>query len=165
MDTDAIVKLTKAGAKGHVAASHQILLGPAVQREAIDAGKLHGYPDAVLIEENVNRGRVMVRGGRRFPHADAILEGLRLGPGEEDALRLFLTARADVVVSDDMDFLRRLRSIQVPLLTPAALLVDMVAEKAITREEGLQFLERLAPHIALEEYYVARITLGGKPHG
>jgi len=84
---------------------------------------------------------------------------LRLSPGEEDALRLYLTARADVVVSDDVAFLRKLRSLLVPAVTPAALLLDMVREKAIAREAGLRLLEQLAPHIADEEYFVARNSM------
>src|SRR3972149_722213 len=88
------------------------------------------------------------RAGRRLAQAESLLASIQLSPGEEDALRLYLTARADVVVSDDFDFLRKLRSLQVPMLTPAALLLDMVQEGALTKAEGLRLLEELSPHIA-----------------
>jgi len=159
MDTDAMVKLTKAGAKEPVSRAHEILLAPAVQREAIDQGKAGGHGDALLIEQNVWGGRVAVRAGRRLAQAESLLASMQLSPGEEDALRLYLTARADVVVSDDFDFLRKLRSLQVPMLTPAALLLDMVQEGALTKAEGLRLLEQLSPHIADEEYFVARSSM------
>ncbi len=159
MATDAMVKLTKAGATEPVSKAHEMILAPAVQREAIEQGKAGGHGDALLIEQNVRGGRVALRGGRRLAQAEVLVASMRLSPGEEDALRLYLTARADVVVSDDFDFLRKLRSLQVPMLTPAALLVDMVQEKALTKDAGLRLLQQLAPHIADEEYFVARTAM------
>jgi hypothetical protein len=156
MDTDAIVKLTKAGAKEPVSKTHEIVLAPAVQREAIDQGKAGGHADALLIERNVRGGRVSLREGRRLPQAEAILADLGLDPGEEDALRLYLTARAEIVVSDDGAFLRKLRSLRVPRLTPAGLLVNMVQDRSLSQAEGMRLLDQMAPMIADEEYYVAR---------
>jgi hypothetical protein len=152
MDTDAIVKLTKAGAKEVISKAHEIVLAPAVQREAIDQGKAGGHGDALLIERNVK--------GRRMPQAEAILADLRLAPGEEDALRLYLTARADVVVSDDGSFLKKLRSLRIPRLTPASLLVEMVRDRSLTQAEGLRLLDQLAPMIAEDEYYIAKNVIG-----
>jgi hypothetical protein len=160
MDTDAIVKLTKAGAKEVISKAHEIVLAPAVQREAIDQGKAGGHGDALLIERNVKGGRVATREGRRMPQAEAILADLRLAPGEEDALRLYLTARADVVVSDDGSFLKKLRSLRIPRLTPASLLVEMVRDRSLTQAEGLRLLDQLAPMIAEDEYYIAKNVIG-----
>jgi len=161
MDTDAIVKLTKAGAKEPVSRAHEIVLAPAVQREAIDQGREGGHGDALLIERKVRRGRVALRAGRAVPQAEAILADLHLGAGEEDALRLYLTARADIVVSDDLAFQHKLRSLQIPRFSSASLLLEMVQEKALPRSEGLLLLDRLAPHIANEEYYVVKQLMEG----
>ena len=160
MDTDAIVKLAKAGAKEPVSRAYEVLLAPAVQREAIEQGKAGGHADALLIERNLKSDRVKARTGRRVPRAEEILAGLRLSPGEEDALRLYLTARADAVVSDDFEFHRKLHALRIPRFTPALLLVDLVAEGSLRPEEGLRLLEQLAKHIAPEEYYVARNLMG-----
>jgi predicted nucleic acid-binding protein len=159
MDTDAIVKLTKAGAKEVVAAEHILLLSPEVAREAIDQGKLGGHADAVLIEENVRIGRVSPKAGRNVARGEAIIRALRLSGGEAGALRLYLTARADAVVTDDRTFVRAIRSVQVPTVSSSGVLLDLVERKQLGPEEGLRLLAALRPMISPESYFAARAAM------
>lgn len=156
MDTDAMVKLTKAGAKEQAAKAFTIILTPRVRQECVGQGKAAGHPDAVRIEENLRRGFLSAGRSRRSAKTEALLRTLRLSGGEADVLRLYQGGGADLVVSDDRRFLRIVEGLGVPFTTPSALLVALVRVGSATRAEGLALLESLAPFMSDEEYLEAR---------
>ena len=158
-DTDAIVKLTKAGAKEAVAEEHELLLSPEVVREAIEQGKIGGHADAVLIEENVRIGQVSPKSGRNLARGEAIIRALGLSGGEAGAFRLYITAGADAIVTDDRKFVRAMRSVHVPTVLPGGVLLDLVERKRLRRAEGLRLLEALRPMISPESYFGARSAM------
>lgn len=125
-----MIKLTKASAKEAVASAFTLVLAPAVQDECIKEGLAGGHADASLIGENLRSGRISPGHGRRIPRAEAMMRGLGISDGEADALRLYMSGRADAVVSDDHRFLQVLKGLEVPRTTPAALLARLVARKA-----------------------------------
>lgn len=151
-----MVKLTKAGAKEHVAKAFTIILAPQVRQECIDQGKAAGEADAIRIEENLRRGLVSAGRARRSTKTEALIRTLRLSGGESDVLRLFQAGDADLVVSDDRRFLRVVEGLDIPFTTPSALLVALVLRGSATRKEGLALLEKLAAFISDEEYLEAR---------
>jgi len=88
--------------------------------------------------------------------ADHILKGIRLGPGEQETLRLYFSEGADAIVSDDQKFLNWLDSHNVPYLTPAAVLVLLVERDILSRRRAKAALEKLRPYIRDEQYERAR---------
>ncbi len=156
LDTDALVKLVMAGAKEAVVGSFEVLIPASVHREAVEEG--HGHVDADLISANVGAGRIRVVSDLPERPEEAILpQG-----GERDAYRLFMHL-ADhepaALASDDHRFLRRLRGLGLAPLTPGAVLVLLADRGDANRHEALAFLERLRPHIRVEQYVLCQSAL------
>lgn len=157
MDADALIKLTKCGAKGNVVAIAEVSIPSPVKKETVDEAKARGYPDAVAIEENIQAGRLKVT------DLDAVSEPSQaeLFPtGGDQALFLaYHGGEWDAVVSDDSKLIRLLEAFGVPVLTPAALLVAMVKGGALTGTRVRGLLEALSPLVSAEEYATARLAL------
>ena len=109
MDADCLIKLTKAGAKSPVLSVLETSIPQAVRREAVDEGKKGNHPDAFIIEENINRGKLKsIKASRR---ADM---GFVAHKGEREVITLFLAGGYDAVASDDARFLRKLEIAGIP---------------------------------------------------
>jgi len=150
-DTDALIKLNKAGLLRLLVQRTEILVGHEVWHEAVDAGKAHGYPDAFEIERLVSplkRKRLHVPAQAR-----ALLQSRQLGAGEQEALKLYFSEGAEAIVSDDRGFLHLLEAHGLPYLTPTAILV-WLAEHRVLRplSRGYQALEKLKPYIRPGHY-------------
>jgi hypothetical protein len=83
-------------------------------------------------------------------------------------LALYTQGGYDGICSDDRRFLARLRTLGIPFLTPAVLLLVLVKRGSLTRQEGSARLQALAPYISADEYAVANLRLatlepGGQP--
>ena len=157
-----MIKLTKASAKEPVAEAFSLVMAPEVRRECVDQARAAGYADALRIGDNLRRGVVAAHEGRRVPRAESMIADLGLAGGEADTLRLFLTARADLIVSDDRRFTRLLDGLAVPFTTAAGLLVALADSRKASRAECLRLLERMAPLISEEEFLVVSALIGGR---
>jgi hypothetical protein len=156
LDTDALLKLVRAGAKEAMASAFDVALPPAVYREAVDQGA--GHADAELVAADVRSGRMSVRA----EPGDAMEDALLPDGGEREVLRLYLslrTAEPGALASDDERFLRRLRSLGVTALTPGTVLVLMVRRGAMARDEALACLDRLRSSIGTAQYEMCRGAL------
>lgn len=161
MDSDALIKLTKASSKELVASEFTIILPPQVRTECVEQGKAAGYPDAIMIEENLRRNLLTVGRAAKDPSTETILTGLGLTGGEADVLRLFKSGSADLIVGDDQRFLQLLEGMGVPFATPGALLVALVHSGRLLKRKGLEHLGKLAQHISEAEYLETRQALEG----
>ncbi|MDR7554405.1 MAG: hypothetical protein QN157_02235 [Armatimonadota bacterium] len=161
MDTDALLKLTLAGAKEAVVGAFQVLIPEAVYREAVVEGKAHGYDDALVLERNVQARRVQVAHAGDEP-ADA--EDVLPAGGEREVYRLFRRVSASggarvFIVSDDRRLLHRLRLLGTRPITPGAVLVLLAREGLATAREALGWLDALRRTISTAEYEVCRAAL------
>ena len=147
LDTDCLIKLTKAGLKERVCEEFEISIPMLVRVEAVDRGGRR--PDAERIRSNIRDDRLDV-------HSDPG----RLPRGEEAAYALFQTGRYDAVGTDDRRFVRRLRADGVPYVTPCVLVVLLARRGTIDRGEANAALESLAPHVSEDEVAMARAVLG-----
>jgi len=55
MDSDCLVKLTKAGAKEAIVSAMEVHIPPLVKKETVDEAKERGYQDAFINEENIDK--------------------------------------------------------------------------------------------------------------
>lgn len=118
LDSDGLIKLAKAGILGVVVKAWTCLIPQAVWAETVEGGREAAYPDALAIREALRPS--MVQPPARHPRAARLLQQKRgLGRGEQDALHLFFTARADAIVSDDAAFLTVLGQAGLRYIPPA----------------------------------------------
>ena len=156
MDTDALIKLAKSSAKEPVGAAFAVFVPSEVHRECVEQGKAGGFPDALRVEENIERGVLTVRKPQRSVRTEAIVRDLKLSGGEADILRLHRSGDVDLVVSDDRRFLQILEALGIRYTTPGPLIGALFRMGRLPRKEALEDLERLAAFISEDEYFEAK---------
>lgn len=148
MDSDCLIKLTKAGLKDLVAESNALFIPVVVRQEVVDTGKDKGCADAFIVEKNIAAQRITV-----LKSTGQYLDG------DEALVALFPGDNYDAVATDDAKLARKLRMHNIPHVLPALLLHRLWRQKIITTEVALAGLERLAQFISEEEYSTVRLLL------
>jgi len=155
LDADSLIKLTKAKAKEIVLKNMEAYIPPKVFEETVEIPKEEGYPDAFLIDENLKKGLLAVEKIKENKEAEALITKLRIRGGEADVFRLYKSGDFDVVSSDDGKFLEMLDALNVPYITPSALIVFLLKKKVLSREDAESYINNLKEMISDEEYYLA----------
>lgn len=159
MDSDCLIKLTKGKAKGDIAMCISVTIPEIVKKEAVDEGKASGYPDPLEIEKNIKTGKIRVKPVHATPENLEIAETLRLKGGEVDVYSLFLKGRFTAIASDDQKFIRKMEEIEIPCITPTALIIYAWRKGAISKERTLELLERIKFMVSDEEYFLSKLEI------
>jgi len=139
LDADSLIKLTKAKAKEIVLKNMEAYIPPKVFEETVEIPKEEGYPDAFLIADNLKKGLLAVEKIEENKEAEAMITKLGIRGGEADVFRLYKSGDFDVVSSDDGKFLEMLDALNVPYITPSALVVSdrgFIEGRVISGEDG-----------------------------
>jgi len=160
MDSDSLIKLTKARAKEIVLKNMAAYIPPKVFEETITIPKEEGYPDAFLIEENLKKGLLEVGIIEEKGDVEQMIERLGIKGGEADVFRLYKSGVFDVISSDDGKFLGILDALDIPYMTPSAIIVHLYKKKVLSREEAESYIINLKEMISDEEYYLAINEVG-----
>ena len=155
LDADSLIKLTKAKAKEIVLKNMEAYIPPKVFEETVEIPKEEGYLDAFLIDENLKKGLLAVEKIEENKEAEVLITKLRIRGGEADVFRLYKSGDFDVVSSDDGKFLEMLDGLNVPYITPSALIVSLLKKKVLSREDAESYINNLKEMISDEEYYLA----------
>jgi hypothetical protein len=154
-DADGLIKVTKAGLLQRLVAYAEVIVGPEVWREVVEAGLRWGHDDAAVVAEVAGR---LTRVETQEVHVNLADElSSRLGAGEREAWALCAGRPERVILTDDRAFLWLLAQQSLPALTPAAVVVLLVETGALPVAEAREALGRLRPHIR-EEQYVACLS-------
>jgi hypothetical protein len=148
MDADCLIKLTNAGGKEPVCRAFVVVIPVGVKREVVDGGG--DRPDADTVDRNIQAGLLVV----------AATAGACSRKGEDWALALYSEGGFDGICSDDRRFLAKLRTLGIPYLTPAALIVVLARKGCLSKAEAMAHLAALAPFVSADECTVARLKLG-----
>ena len=146
IDADCLIKFTKAGLKEAICTHLSVVIPQGVKREVIDLGKNH--PDSIVIKDNLDKGLLSLSG---VETQDV--------KGEEAALAIFQKGGFDAILSDDKRFVRRLRALDIPYITPAICIVLLLKQGEITLPDALEKLESLRPFISSDEYNTVKWVL------
>ncbi len=103
MDSDCLVKLTKAGVKEVLLLSIEVSIPALVKRETVDEAKDKGHQDSLMIEENLMKKTLHLVEAKRKKRS--LLTGAK---GEEEVVSVYLSGTYDAVASDDRRFLKKL---------------------------------------------------------
>ena len=155
MDADSLIKLTKAKAKGVLLKNIEAYIPPKVVEETVTIPKEEGYPDAFLIEENFKKGLLAVEKIEENEEVEEMVARLRMSGGEADVFRLFKSGGFDAVSSDDCKFLEILDALDMPYITPSALIVHLLKKKVLSKGDAERYINNLKGMISDEEYYLA----------
>tara|TARA_B100000315_G_C14514751_1_gene558652 strand:+ start:207 stop:779 length:573 start_codon:yes stop_codon:yes gene_type:complete len=146
MDSDCLIKLTKARLKELVCKNFDIFIPQTVKREVIDNAA--GYPDAEAIKENLEKGLVTLAKQKKtaVKGEDAVYEVFKEGP-------------FDAICSDDKRFIKRLRFFDIPYITPSVFIGILIKKREITLKEAHKKLIALSLFISDDEYNAVKIIL------
>lgn len=147
MDSDSLIKLTKAGAKELVLNNIDVLIPPMVVNETTESKER--FPDALKIHENINRGLLKIK----EPPNSSFVKSLGIKGGEAQVLMLHDSSSA--ISSDDAKFLNLLENLNIPYLTPASIIVFLLKKGAIKKDESRKLLGNLKEMVSDEEYHLA----------
>ena len=157
-DADGLIKTNKAGILALLAEHAELLISPAVWREAVTEGKARGYADAVTLEQ-IMHPYVQPTPPQRHPRVAQMVQSANVGAGEREALDLYMRAHADAILSDDRGFLTLLFAHRIPSLTPAAVIVALCEWGILTIQDARSALELLCSLIRVEQYHAALADL------
>ncbi len=125
----------------------EVVIPPSVMNETI--GGKDRFPDALKINENINRGLLKIRN----PPDSLFVKSLGIKGGEAQVLMLHDSSSA--ISSDDSKFLNLLESLNIPYLTPASIIVFLQKKGTIKNEESRKLLGSLKEFVSDEEYHLA----------
>lgn len=149
MDADCLIKFTKAGLKETVCTCLSVVIPRIVKHEVVDLGKNH--PDSIIIKENIARGLLLLS-----------IDEIQDVKGEEAALKIFQNGGFDAILSDDKRFIRRLRVLDIPYMTPASCIVYLMKQGKFSLPEALDKLELLRNFISSDEYNMVKWALDAR---
>ncbi|MCZ7362556.1 MAG: hypothetical protein O8C58_04355 [Candidatus Methanoperedens sp.] len=147
MDSDSLIKLTKAGAKEIVLDNIEVFISPLVMNETTE--NKERFPDALIIHENIDKGSLKVKN----PPSSSFIKNLGIKGGEAQVLMLHDSLSA--ISSDDAKFLSLLENLNIPYLTPASVIIFLLKKGAIKKDESRKFLGNLKELVSDEEYHLA----------
>jgi len=143
MDSDCLIKLVKASLKEIVCRHFTVEIPPLVLKEVVHDSK--GQPDANIVKTNLEKNLL------------AVSEDLpRAVKGEDAVYAVFQSGRYDAICTDDKRFIKRLRLVEAPYMTPGVLLVMLLKNRKISFQEALKKLESLSPMISDDESSTVR---------
>ena len=146
MDADCLIKVTKAGLKEVVCSHLSVVIPQIVKHEVVDLGKDH--PDSMVIKDNFDKGLLTLSG---IETHDA--------RGEEAAPAIFQNGGFDAICSDDKRFVRRLRALDVPYITPAVCIVLLLKQGHMDTLAAAEKLQLLSRFISSDEYNAVKWVL------
>ena len=161
-DADSLIKLTKAGAKEVIVKHLDVIIPGRVKEECVDEAQ--GKPDAVLIEQNIDKNKIKVAKTKPKDSAtEKEIQSLNLYGGEQDLYRLSTQMSHDLLSSDDQKFLRLLQNLQKKAVTSSSLIVLLYKKKKINQKQAHELLSNLRKYVSEEEYELCKQEIGGEP--
>lgn len=139
----------------------RIVATPAVLSETVIMGQRLGASDARLLATCFEEGRIVVQA----PSAASLPELSKLGPGEEESIRLALELRAEWLLIDDLDARRAAEEILsaagavTRVKGTLGVIVSAFQQEALPLEDALQLLRALGerPDIWLNRKLILRV--------
>jgi rRNA-processing protein FCF1 len=146
MDADCLIKLTKSKLKELVCKNFSVSIPQIVKEEVIDNARR--LPDAIVIEENLVKNLLKIHQQSSF-----------YKKGEEAVFTIFREGKYDAVCSDDKRFIKRLRTFDIPYITPSVFIAILLKSGKLTISEANEKLKSLSPFVSEDEYNAVKLII------
>jgi len=153
VDSDALIKLTRAGMKELLVSTFSVCVPTAVAAET--TAMIARYADAMTIRQNLDRGLLNVVPLPGTPCPELVL----FRGGDRDVVHCALAGGFAAVVTDDACLLEKLRTLGVSVTVPAAMIIAVGRKRRMPAEEVLAYLGALQPYISEDEYTTYRLIM------
>lgn len=148
MDSDCLIKLTKAGLKELVCSHYRVTVPQVVYDEVVVSGGKAGCLDAQVVKGNIEKKMLKVA-----PSSD------KYSSGDDALLRLFSNKFFSVVATDDVKLTKKLRASGIPFILPALILYKMAKDKHIAIQKAAACLDKLAGSVSDGQLSMVKILL------
>ena len=148
MDADCLIKLTKSGLKELVTKANEIIIPEIVKHEVVDSGKDKGCLDAIIVEKNINEGRIIVA---KIP--------TKHSSGDQALIDQFQKDKYDAIATDDTKLIKKLRINNMPFILPALIIYNLFQKNSLNYTEALKALDMLTDYISDDEYSTVRLLM------
>ena len=152
MDSDCLIKLTKAGLKEEICKQFGVTIPFTVKREVVDIGKSKDLPDAELVEKNIENDFIRLTGKVSPVHLK----------GDQALVEIFKREQYDLIATDDAKLTRLLKSMAIPYILPGLLICSLYQRSIINKTTALNWLGKLSDFISEDEYSMTKILLEEK---
>ena len=149
LDSDGLIKLTKAGVIEDLAKYRKCIITQEVFNEAVKRGKEGLYEDAYVIEDLINRRLLTIKKVKST-------ELPELGKGEASSLEIFKKGKYNAIITDDRKFLKVMEEQNIPFMMPSDVIVRLLKRRKITAKKALEALEKIKPFIRKDVYEKAK---------
>ncbi|MDR4507591.1 MAG: hypothetical protein MRJ65_05025 [Candidatus Brocadiaceae bacterium] len=146
MDADCLIKLTKSKLKELVCKNFTVTIPQLVKEEIVCNDRKH--IDAVIIKENIERKLITLN-----------TISLSSKKGEDAIFSIFQEGGYEAICSDDKRFIKRLRFLDIPYITPTVFIILLLEKGKLTTKEAQKKLDRLSSFVSDEEYNAIKAIL------
>ena len=146
MDSDCLIKITRAGYKEDTLRAFKVVVPEPVVHEVVAQGV--GRAASELIAANIELRRLEV-------------QAVAAESGDSALATSFRGGTFDCVGTDDRRLISRLTTLGIPCVVPGLLLYELAKLGELSRQEAERLLQRLQQSISSDEYQIIRHLLGG----
>ena len=148
MDADCLIKLTKAGVKGLVGKKCIVFIPDMVKKEVVDAGKMKGFPDALMVEKNIEAHMITT-----------VDVPSNYKKGDQALIALFRNEDYDAIATDDVKLTHQLRIYGIQFIVPGLIIYQLLKDGIIEKKTALWALKQLSEFISEDEFSAVRLLM------
>jgi len=145
---------------------HQIkvMIPLEVEKEAVEKGKMQGYPGALKLEEKIKEGTITVKKVSEESQVKNLRAIFKLEVEEAEAIALLQQEKADLLATDDKFAMKACHALNVPTSGSVAFVISSFEKGLIKKEQSVQMMETLAREGRYKDdiiFEALRTILGG----
>jgi rRNA-processing protein FCF1 len=156
MDSDCLIKLTKASLKEATAASVEVVVPRTVVDETVGQAPTEDQVTAERVRRNLDSHKMEQDDESAALPPDLAALAERLKGGEKGVLKAYARWGVDAIATDDERFSRILSRNGIRFLSTSGILIYLLQTGALTKEEALLKIAALSRSISTQQYIEAR---------
>ncbi len=157
VDSDALIKVTKAGFIETTASAFKIYITDDVYKEAVEQGRKGLYEDADKIKSLIDAKRILIIKASKYKKTKPKQD---FGKGETSVFQAY--KKDYLIVTDDLSFAVYLNEESIKNISSAHLLIELLRKGKIKNTEAYFHLEKLKPLIRKEIYELVKEDIKGE---